>query len=168
MRWIVNIAILLMVSTSCVTHKRCMEKYGGITDTVIARQGTQRVDTVEVLRYGDTISRVLTVPGDLPEWIWEILPRQDTLILGSSRSLLTIDSNREYLHRLEVQNDTVGIPVFSTDSLTTRTITKYLDKQVKFIPAFYRFTFWFFWTVILMSLIYIVVRYGGRLKSLFS
>ena len=175
MKNIINAILLLLLTTSCLTvgriQKNC-DKFAkvcvtGTTKEIVYRDTTIYItdtllvplpkDTVEIT---DTIT-IINNQAFLPQQHY-----QKGIIgvdLGVKWSVLNINAYLTDSTILYPVLDTIFLKEVITEEVTTKYIT--LPPE-RFVPKFYKFTFWAFWVFIAIILIWIAIKLKPYLKFL--
>ena len=151
---------VLMLITSCsplkrierlsTKHPELMPKEKIIRDSTYIYKDSIRI--VKVPIKGDTIK--VDVIVDCPD--------QDVVTIENSKLKQQIRIlNGRLISMTEVKPDTASIPVKDTETTIISDKDKDTTKPVKFIPKFYKITFWGFWGFVLLLLLYLYRKIRG-------
>ena len=152
---------VLMLVTSCSPIKRITRltekhpelipvKERVIRDSVYIEK--EKIREVKVPVKGDTT--FIDVPIDCPD--------QDITLFENSKLKQTIKIlNGRLTSITEQKKDTVYVQVKDTEKVTNVNKDEKLIVPLKFIPKFYKITFWGFWALLILFLLYLYRKFLG-------
>jgi hypothetical protein len=150
------VAVLVSLTSSCVTQRRCMQKYPPIPVTA---------DTVEIVAYRDTIIYV-TLPADtITDSVTVVMPcpeadgfKSDTVRVSNDLANAKAWISENYLRvQLRINEKTLALKIDSAVRASTKTITivKNVVVEKRVVPVFYRATL--FVSIILILLFVVII-----------
>jgi hypothetical protein len=116
-----SLIVLILISSSCITQKRCLERYPPSRDTTY-------IETVK--------ETIIPLPGDTINIEVPVrCPNQDVVLVENNRLKQTIRIlNGKLLSTTEIKPDTIKVT-----TIQTKEVIKEVSKPLKYTPKFYLF-----------------------------